>query len=111
MNFIRSIQIFCGKLRLRHAIKMADKAHARTGHRYYVLPQDGPGKKLIVMDRSNFRKLKFKHYINHDTYVADIDRECFYATSYSDGSRRLSPVEIQVKRALFLSWLLDLHPC
>lgn len=103
MNIFRK---FKASLRLREAIKMADKAHSQSGQRYYVMPQHhSGGKKLIVMDRYNFRRLKMKHYIHRDARVYDLVRECFYCTGYSNGSQFLSPEDRKKKVIQYLAWV------
>lgn len=103
MNFFRK---FNASLRLREAIKMANKAHSQTGQRYYVLPQHNSfGKKLIVMDRFNFRRLKMKHYIHSDARVFDLVRECFYCTGYRDGSQYLSAQDRKKKIVQYFAWV------
>lgn len=103
MNIFRKFQA-C--LRLREAIKMADKAHRETGHRYYVMPQHGSrGKKLVVIDRYNFRRLKMKHYIHREARVFDLVRECFYCTSYRDGNQFLAPADRKKKVMQYFAWV------
>lgn len=85
---------------------MADKAHQQTGHRYYVMPQHGSyGKKLVVMDRYNFRRLKMKHYIQREARVFDLVRECFYCTGYRDGNQSLSPEDRKKKVIQYFAWV------
>lgn len=97
---------FKASLRLREAIKMADKAHQQTGKRYYVMPQHGSGgKKLVVMDRYNFRRLKMKHYIQREARVFDLVRECFYCTSYRDGNQFLAPADRKKKVMQYFAWV------
>lgn len=97
---------FKASLRLREAIKMADKAHRETGHRYYVMPQHGSyGRKLVVMDRFNFRRLKMKHYIHREARVFDLVRECFYCTSYRDGNQFLAPEDRKKKVMQYFAWV------
>lgn len=103
MNIFRR---FKASLRLREAIKMANKAHQQTGQRYYVMPQHGScGQKLIVMDRQNFRRLKMKHYITHDARVFDLVRECFYCTSYTNGDQYLSEADRKKKAQQYFAWV------
>ena len=97
---------FKASLRLREAIKMAEKAHRETGQRYYVMPQHGSaGKKLVVMDRYNFRRLKMKHYIHRDARVFDLVRECFYCTGYRDGNQFLAPEDRKKKVIQYFAWV------
>lgn len=103
MNFFSK---FKASLRLREAIKIADKAHSISGERFYVLPQHlSKGKRLIVIDRRNFRKLRIKHYINRDARVFDLVRECFYCTGYRDGNQYLSPKDREIKVAQYFAWV------
>ena len=97
---------FLASLRLREAIKMADRAYIRSGHRYYVIPQHGTGgRKLLVIDRYNFRRLRMKHYIHADARVIDLLRECFYCTAYRDGSRSLAPEDRKKKVLQYFAWV------
>lgn len=103
MNIFRK---FKASLRLREAIRMADKAHAQTGQRYYVMPQHhSGGRKLIVMDRYNFRRLKLKHYIHSEARVLDLERECFYCTGYRDGNQYLSTADRKKKILQYFAWV------
>lgn len=102
MNFFKN---FFASLRLHEAIRKADKAHLLYGNRYYVLPVAGKKNKLIVIDRANFRKLKFKHYINQNSFVNDLERECFYHTPYRNGTGGLSAEAVALKKKQYFSWL------
>lgn len=93
-------------LRLREAMRQADKAHSENGHRYYVMPTSG---QLVIMDRNNFRKLKQKHYIKYDTFVRDLEAECFYCTPYRNGMGELSSEVIALKRKQYFSWVNNLN--
>lgn len=104
MNIIKTFRRFKANLKLNEAIKKADKAHAADGKRYYVLPTSGTSGKLIIMDRSNFRTLKFKHYIDHNAKIKDLERECFYCTAYKDGKGELTQNELDKKRETYLVW-------
>ena len=94
---------FCATLRLYEAVRLANKAHRKTGERYYVIP-NGRGVKLIITDRKNFRKLKQKHYIHHKVFVRDLTVECFYCTPYRNGSGALSKKAIDLKRRQYIKW-------
>lgn len=93
-------------LRLREAIRIAEEAHCRDGNRYYVMPQHGSsGKKLIIMDRRNFRRLKMKHYIGRDARVFDMLRECFYFTGNRADDQRLPPDDRKRKILQYFAWV------
>lgn len=96
---------FKASLRLREAVRQADKANSESGQRYYVMPTSGTSGKLIIMDRVNFRKLKQKGYINRNTFINDLERECFYCTPYRNGIGRLNSMVISLKRKQYFSWL------
>lgn len=102
MNIFKKIK---ASLRLREAVRQADKAHKETGVRYYVMPTSGVSGQLIIMDRANFRKLKQKGYINRNTTVKDLEFECFYCTSYRNGMSELSSDVVALKRKQYYSWL------
>lgn len=95
-------QKFIDYLRYREAVKKADKAHAETGERYYVMPSTSG--KLHVMDRRNFRCLKIKHYIPHDVHIRDLVNECFYLTPYRNGNGYLDKEGQKIKLAFYYSW-------
>lgn len=100
MNVFKKFKAY---LRYREAVKKTDEAHAKTGERYYVMPSSGK-KTLLIMDRFNFRKLKHKGYINNKAFVADLERECFYATPYKDGSAEFSYIVINYKKQQYYNW-------
>ena len=102
MNIFKKIR---ASLRLREAVRQADKAHRENGGRYYVMPTSGVSGQLVIMDRSNFRKLKQKHYINSNTFVNDLEKECFYCTPYRNGTGELHPDVIAKKRKQYYSWI------
>lgn len=95
-----------GYLRLRSAIKTADKQHSLTGQRFYVIPVAGKRKALIVTDRKNFRLLKLKHYIPSGASISYLEATCFYATPYKDGSRQFSKERILAGRERFMRWFM-----
>lgn len=102
MNIFKKIR---ASLRLREAVRQADKAHRENGQRYYVMPTSGVSGQLVIMDRNNFRKLKQKYYINHNTFVRDLEFECFYCTPYNNGAGKLSSAVMAKKRNQYYSWL------
>ncbi len=101
MDILRKIR---ASLRLTEAVRQADKAHAETGERYYVMPASGKNGQLIIMDRYNFRKLKQKGYITRKAHVRDLERECFYCTPYRDGTGTIPPAVENLKRAQYYHW-------
>lgn len=102
MNIFIKIQ---ASLRLIEAARQANRAHGKTGERYYVMPTSGTSGHLVIMDRANFRKLKRKHYINHKATQMNLEAECFYCTPYRNGTGELSPLAKSYKRASYYSWV------
>lgn len=102
MNIFKKLR---ASLRLREAIKKAEQAFKETGERYYVMPTASYKGELIIMDRRNFRKLKQKGYISHDVRVTDLERECFYCTSYRNGDGVLPDSIVAIKRKEYYKWL------
>lgn len=100
---------FKASLRLREAVRKADKAHSENGQRYYVMPTSGTSGQLVIMDRENFRKLKQKGYINRNTFVNNLKQECFYCTPYRNGMGALSPEVIAIKRKNYINWLYSVE--
>ncbi|MCD8318311.1 MAG: hypothetical protein LUC45_05480 [Paraprevotella sp.] len=92
-------------LLLREAILKAEKAHRKTGERYYVMPSYGGEGKLIVMDRYNFRQLKHKGYITRNARVCDMVNEAFYFTPYRNGDGRLAEKDRKDKAMRFFTWI------
>ncbi|MCD8295375.1 MAG: hypothetical protein LUE27_09065 [Clostridia bacterium] len=101
MNVFRRMR---ASLMLAEAIRRADRAAERTGHRYYVVP-DGAGH-LVYMDRANFRGLKRKRYISREATTGDLRGDCFYFTA-SRGGDGMTPRELGEGRERFLGWLRD----
>lgn len=102
MNIFKKLK---ASLRLREAIKKAEQAHQETGERYYVMPTAGSKGQLIIMDRKNFRRLKAKGYISQKVKVNDLEKECFYCTSYRNGDGALPDFIIRMKRNEYFLWL------
>lgn len=105
MNIFKKLM---ARLRLDEAIRQADDAHQKTGHRYYVMPYTEQGrKKLMILDRQNFRLMKQKGYIHHRVLTNDLARECFYHTGHANNSGQLPPEAAKLKRKQFYEWYLQ----
>lgn len=102
MNVFKKVR---ARLRLWDAVRQADIAHAETGNRYYVMPLNALDDKLIVMDRRNFRIIRRKGYITKQAKILNVEKECFYCTSYCNGTGALSPADITLKRKQYFAWL------
>lgn len=94
---------FKAYLRLREAVKKADKAHVENGERYYVIP--AIDEKLLITDRKHFRILKQKGYIHRNRTVTDLIAFSFYFTPYKDGSNPLAPDYAAEKRKQYYRWV------
>lgn len=88
----------------RRAVKLANRAHAETGARYFVLPNVDSKILLIVTDRKNFRGLRQKHYIDPQMKMDDVFDKCFYYTPRSDGEGLISEAELKVKQIAYQIW-------
>ena len=95
-------QQFFAYLRLREAVRKADEAYRLTGKRHYVLP--GNDRRLVIMDRSNFRILKRKGYIYQNACTNDAMMESFYFTPHGDGSGILSESGRRHKVKQYFLW-------
>lgn len=95
---------FFAYLRLREAVRKADEAYRKTGKRHYVLPSFGGDRKLIVIDRSNFRIIKRKGYIDNKALVRDMILESFYFTPHRDGSGWITDEDRRKKIRQYFSW-------
>lgn len=101
MNVFQKLR---AQLQLREAIKMANRAHAESGARYYVIPGAMDKRKLLVIDRANFRKMKQKGYITEKAYVRDLELECFYFTPYRNGSCAITRDIFKIKTEQYKKW-------
>lgn len=99
MNVFKKLRAY---LRYREAVRKADEAHEKNGERFYVMP--GVKNTILIMDRYNFRKLKHKGYISHKASVTDLEKECFYATPYKNGSAKMPTSVIELKKKQYYAW-------
>lgn len=106
MNIFKKLKYY---LMYRRAVIMANDNYNATATRHYVMPT--PQGKLMVVDRSNFRLLKRKHYINPNATLGHLAAECFYHTPQRDGTRAMSPQVAKARRTLYWQWahLHELH--
>ena len=95
-------QQFFAYLRLHEAVRKADEAYRLHRRRFYVLP--GAGRSLVVMDRSNFRILKRKGYINPKAFTSDAVKGSFYFTPFADGSGAIAEPDRRHKVRQYFSW-------
>lgn len=102
MNVFRKLNAY---LRLREAVNQADAAWQRSRKRYYVLPSTDGSRRLIVMDRQNFRALKRKGYIDRSAAMPDLAVESFYFTPTGNGTGCLSDADRRHKAAQYYSWV------
>lgn len=100
MNIFKKFRAF---LRFREAVKLADQAHAKNHHRFYVLPtQDG---KLVVTDRKNFRGLRRKGYISRDAKVPELSTHSIYHTGDARGLGGVLPEYLREKFNDYIKYL------
>lgn len=72
-------------MRLRYAVRLAERAHRKSGERYYVMPDHRD--RLIVMRRSGMRRLRRYGYMDSHVRMRDVMRECFYCTADREAFR------------------------
>lgn len=102
------IEKFLAYLRLKEAIRIADKAHEENGKRYYVLP-NGRTHKLIVTDRNNYRQLRHKGYYNNNAKMIDVKKASFYYTAHKNGEGKSTDELIDLKRMQYYHWVESLN--
>lgn len=92
------------------AIKKADNAYANAeitnarDKRYYVMPDYDD--KLIVMNRSEFRKLKIHKRMSEDAQVKHLIKESFYFTPYSGFNEVIDANVKKLKRIMYIKYCL-----
>ncbi len=90
-------------IRLDYAIGKAGKAHARTGDRYYVMPDAFD--RLIVMRRKGMRTLRRHRIMDRRVRMDDLLRESFYFTPDRAGNTAPSVI-MEKKREIYLRYVL-----
>lgn len=92
------------------AVKKADNAYAKAeiknarDKRYYVMPDYND--KLIVMNRTEFRKLKIHKRMDGDAQVKHLIKESFYFTPYSGYNQVIQPNVKRLKRIMYIKYCL-----
>lgn len=89
-------------MRLRYAVRLAERAHRKSGERYYVMPDHRD--RLIVMRRSGMRRLRRYGYMDSHVRMRDVMRECFYCTA-DRGGVSLPPEVVVAKREMYLRYV------
>ena len=87
------------------AVFKAEESLANTGQRTYVIKARSSGKKqFMLVDRSNFRKLKKLGHINRRATIKSLENYCFYCTSYANGTDEMPADIVTMKRKQALRW-------
>lgn len=102
INLIKAIRYRYATILLDYAVYRAEKAHKITGDRYFVIPDSG--RKLIILNRREFRHSRRAHLIDNTKRIADLMKTSFYFTATKDEKTILRPVDIQAKREMFYKW-------
>lgn len=100
MNIFKKFMAF---LRFREAVKQADNAYKINGRRFYVLPS--AGRKLVIMDRKNFRELRRKHYIDRNAKVPQLAESSVYCTPDARGMGGTPPEAFKAKFHNYIKWM------
>lgn len=90
-------------LRLRVAIRKAEHEHARTKHRYYVMPDSQD--RLVVMRRRGMRLLRRHGIFQREVRMSDLQRESFYFTA-DRGGHAMSEGVAAAKRTMYLRYVM-----
>lgn len=90
-------------LRLSVAARKADKAHAATGDRYYVMPD--PNDCLVVLRRRGMRLLRRRGVFEKRVRMVDLQKESFYFTP-DRGEHTVSAAVITAKRQMYLKYVM-----
>lgn len=106
---MKIIRKFFAYLRLREAIKLADKAYLENNHRYFVIPSAGVSGNLVVLDRATFRGLKQEGYIDSTLSVRDLLHESFYYTPNANGKDALPLYGIKAKQESYYNFIEAVH--
>lgn len=72
-------------IKWKYAVYKADKAHEKSEKkdRFFVMPYK---KKLIILNRSQFRVIKDRGFMYRGAYVKDLIKESFYFTADRGGN-------------------------
>lgn len=91
-------------IKWKYAVSKADKAHAQsvTKERYYVMPFGR--KRLIIMNRKQFRRLKDTHYMSRGARVKDLVKESFYFTPDRGHFSPMTPAIKEAKRQMWIKY-------
>lgn len=101
-NLIKAFHYRYATLMLDYAIHRAEKAHRASGERYYVIPDSG--RKLIVINRKEFRGFRRVYLLDPSKRIADLMKTSFYFTADRAEKQILRHVDIQAKREMYLKW-------
>lgn len=97
------IRIKRANMRLAHAIRMANKAHAKYKDRFYVMPDHKD--KLIIMRRRTMRILRKRHYMDSRVRMSNMMRESFYFTADRGQNGGLTAEQQEAKRLMYLEYI------
>ena len=90
------------------AVEKAETALMMTGQRQYVVcGMDGEKRKLVIMDRRNFRMLRMKHYIRQGMDVKALKEKCVYCTGYANGSGVMTVASRRNGKKRALKWMSE----
>lgn len=108
-KLINVLRYYIAMQKLKYAIRIADKAYTNTRKRYFIISADDRKKKLLVINRSMFRKYKHYGMIDNRAMITNMKQESFYFTPCCDGSEKLSEINLQAKREMYVKWYFNKH--
>lgn len=100
MKLRKTIAFYLALIRYSYAVSLADRAHERQGHRFFVVPNEYG--RLIVIDRKNFRAYKRHGQIVRHASIDDLKRDCIYCTATGGGNEYLSAEQKEFKKRVYL---------
>lgn len=92
-------------LSLNNAIDKAEELYNKHQERFYVMPI---GRRLIVVNRSQFRQIKRNNFIDNKATTIDALRESFYFTPDKGGNSPMNKAILKKKKIMYIKYLDNL---
>lgn len=101
------IVVIYSRRQYNKAVKLADKQHLIDKKMYYATLAPYNKKRLIIVNRNQFRAIKRKLKIYDRAHGSLQLRDgCFYHTPDAGEDKRLSASEVEVRRIAFIKYIL-----
>ena len=108
-KILRAFKRMRADVQYAKAVEKAENALLASGQRHYVIKGVGEKGKhqLVITDRANFKMMKVKGYINRSLRIADLERICFYCTSYANGDGYMEDWQKERGKARAIKWMSE----